>query len=82
MRGYLKDELSEIAYCKRCIEKTTQLPCVLGHTHLHRCVSLCRSEVVISRPAMLPLVFIGRGTNRSIAGREMTTSELHKLTQR
>ena len=56
--------------------------CVLGCTHSHRCVSLCRSEVVISRQGMLSLVHLPVKTNGSIACREMTTSDLHKLTHR
>ena len=58
------------------------LSCVLGRTHFHRCVNLCRSEVVITWQAMLSLVSLGKWTNGSIAGREITTSDLHKLTHR
>ena len=49
---------------------------VLWDVHIHIVVSGCvGSEVVISRQAMLPLVFLGRWTNRSIACREMSTSD-------
>ena len=50
-------------------------PCVLGLTHSHRCVSFCRSEVVILQQAMLPLVHLPKKTNK-------TFSRLHKLTHR
>ena len=70
---------TRLCYCRDrkvvCYKVLHQPPSVLGRTHSHRCVSFCRSEVVISRQAILPSVHLPKKTNK-------TLPRLHKLTKR